>query len=38
LPTKEARRNHLEFYDDELRGIVAEMSARDIEMFGYGFA
>lgn len=37
LPTKGPPRNHLDFYDDELRAIVAEMSARDIGMFGYTF-
>lgn len=30
-------RHYADYYDDELRGLVARFYARDLEAFGYGF-
>ena len=37
LPFKDKRRDYRSFYDDELREIVAEMSAVDLRLFNYRF-
>lgn len=37
LPAKPARRNYLDFYDDEMRAIVERISAIDLRLFGYKF-